>query len=266
MLIALDAGHGGSDPGAVYMGRQEKDDNLKLTLKVGDILKNEGYNVFYTRTDDMYETPYAKAVKANNAGADYFISFHRNYSDVAGGGEGAQTLLYSYGGDKEELARNIQNELVAAGFTDLGLEERPNLVVLKRTGMPAVLLEVGFITNPEENRFFDENLDAIARAIADGIETTVGPAYDSQAQTDTELGEGDFCTCENLYRVQVGAYRNRDNAERLLGELLEDGLPAFIIFDDGLYKVQSGAFLNLDNAVRMERRLRRMRYNTFITT
>lgn len=57
MLIALDAGHGGSDPGAVYNGRREKDDNLKLAMAVGDILKNEGMDVFYTRDNDIYETP-----------------------------------------------------------------------------------------------------------------------------------------------------------------------------------------------------------------
>lgn len=60
MLIALDAGHGGSDPGAVYNGRNEKDDNLRLALAVGDILKNKGVDVVYTRTDDIYETPFKK--------------------------------------------------------------------------------------------------------------------------------------------------------------------------------------------------------------
>ena len=60
MLIALDAGHGGSDPGAVYNGRREKDDNLKLAMVVGDILKNEGMDVFYTRDNDIYETPFKR--------------------------------------------------------------------------------------------------------------------------------------------------------------------------------------------------------------
>lgn len=76
----------------------------------------------------------------------------------------------------------------------------------------------------------------------------------------------DVCDCSKLYRVQIGAFRNRENAERLLNSALADGFPAFIIYSDNLYKVQVGAFRNLDNAVRMERRLRRFRYNTFITT
>ena len=61
MLIALDAGHGGSDPGAVYNGRQEKDDNLRLAMEVGRILENAGVDVVYTREDDIYETPFKKA-------------------------------------------------------------------------------------------------------------------------------------------------------------------------------------------------------------
>ena len=58
--IMLDAGHGGQDPGAVYKGRQEKNDNLKLALAVGEILKNKGIDISYTRTGDVYQTPFEK--------------------------------------------------------------------------------------------------------------------------------------------------------------------------------------------------------------
>ena len=63
--IVLDAGHGGEDPGAVAMDRQEKDDNLRLTLAVGEILKENGMDVVYTRTTDVYQTPFQKAQIAN---------------------------------------------------------------------------------------------------------------------------------------------------------------------------------------------------------
>ena len=321
MLIALDAGHGGSDPGAVYNGRQEKDDNLRLALAVGDILKNRGVDVVYTRTNDIYETPFKKATDANEAGADYFVSFHRNSGENPNTASGAQTLIYSDGGEKERLARNIQNNLVEQGFKDLGIVERPNLVVLKRTQMPAVLLETGFINNNADNAKFDEQFNQIANAIADGILTTIGydtvsaspvSATDDASERPREirtlredgamnnedeymnenarrradvLGAWDLetddpysqfmeertepedrCVCTKLYRVQIGSFRSRENAERLLNSALSDGFPAFIIYSDGLYKVQVGAFKNLDNAVRMERRLRRFRYNTYITT
>ena len=101
MLIALDAGHGGSDPGAVYNGRNEKDDNLRLALAVGDILKNKGVDVVYTRTDDIYETPFKKATDANDAGGDYFVSFHRNSGENPNTASGVQTLIYSNGGEKD---------------------------------------------------------------------------------------------------------------------------------------------------------------------
>ena len=65
--IVLDAGHGGEDSGAIAMGRQEKDDNLRLTLAVGEILKENGIDVVYTRTTGVYQTPFQKAQIANEA-------------------------------------------------------------------------------------------------------------------------------------------------------------------------------------------------------
>ena len=281
MLIALDAGHGGSDPGAVYNGRQEKDDNLRLALAVGKILENAGVDVVYTRDSDIYETPFKKATDANNAGADYFVSFHRNSGENPNTASGVQQLIYAKGGRSEELARDIQSELVDLGFKDLGIVERPNLVVLKRNKMPAVLIETGFINNTADNEKFDAEFDRIVQAIADGILQGTGfksgtvnaSASDMNAgmDEDVDMGENmeeedEKCICGNLYRVQVGAFRNRDNADRLLATLLGNDFPGFVVFDDGIYKVQVGAFRNLDNAVKMERRLRRYRFNTFITT
>ena len=167
--IALDAGHGGSDPGAVYKDRREKDDTLDLTLAVGDILKKNGIDVYYTRTTDEYETPFKKATDANNSGANLFVSIHRNSSENPNQYSGVETLVYSDTGLKAEVARNINNQLEDAGFKNLGVDERKNLVVLKRTKMPAVLVEAGFINNDKDNYLFDEEFDSIAQAIADGI-------------------------------------------------------------------------------------------------
>ena len=74
--VMLDAGHGGTDPGAVYNGRQEKEDALALTLAVGEVLQNNGIDVLYTRTEDVYESPYQRALKANAAGVDFTILAH----------------------------------------------------------------------------------------------------------------------------------------------------------------------------------------------
>ena len=73
--IVIDAGHGGADPGAVFEGRQEKDDTLRLALAVGKILEENGQNVIYTRTTDVYQTPFQKATIGNEARAEFFC-FH----------------------------------------------------------------------------------------------------------------------------------------------------------------------------------------------
>ena len=140
----LDAGHGGRDPGAVYNGRQEKIDTLSLTLAIGQILQERGIDVLYTRTTDIYESPYQKAMEANEAGVDFFISIHRNSFPQDNAVSGVESLVYDKSGIKLEMAENINEQLEGIGFVNLGVKARPGLVVLRRTKMPAVLVEVGF--------------------------------------------------------------------------------------------------------------------------
>lgn len=177
--IMLDAGHGGNDPGAVYGGRQEKDDNLRLAMAVGNILSQNGIDVVYTRTDDVYQSPIEKARLAKASGADYFISFHRNSSPEPNQYSGVETLVYNQSGRKLTMAQNINRALENIGFKNLGVKSRPGLVVLRRTRMPALLIETGFINTPEDNERFDENFNEIARAIADAILTTLDIHPDS---------------------------------------------------------------------------------------
>ena len=174
-IIVLDPGHGGSNPGAVYNGRQEKDDVLALAFAVGDILKNYDINVLYTRWDDTDHSVYERARDANWADADYFVSLHRNSSPVPNTYSGVETLVYSNYGPAAVMADNINLQLEQIGFRNLGVNERPNLVVLNSTDMPAVLVEVGFINNDADNALFDSRFYDIARAIADGILTTLYP-------------------------------------------------------------------------------------------
>ncbi len=247
--VIIDAGHGGSDPGAVYEGRQEKDDTLNLALAVGQILENNGVDVVYTRTEDVYQRPIEKAQIANASDADYFVSIHRNSSPAPNQYSGVETLVYDASGIKMEMAEAINQELEKVGFHNLGVTERPGLVVLHRTKMPAVLVEAGFINTEKDNRLFDERFDELAQAIADGILSAISG---SQA--------------EKLYRVQTGAFRNLQYAQDLQYQLERDGFPAFIFREDGLYKVQAGAFRQLANAVWMENVLRRKGYSTYIVS
>lgn len=249
--IMLDAGHGGSDSGAVYNGRKEKDDALKLTLAVGEILQNNGIDVLYTRTEDIYESPYQKAQEANNADVDFFISIHRNSFPRENAVSGVESLVYNKRGIKYEMAQEINKQLETVGFVNLGVEARPNLVVLRRTKMPAVLVEVGFLNSDVDNILFDENFDAIAMAIADGILETL-----TYADKDKDI----------LYSVQTGAFRNPRYAQEYLDGLLEMDFPAIIEREDGYYRVKVGRFEELRDAVAMEQRLKRAGYPTIIVT
>lgn len=167
--VILDAGHGGWDNGATYGNRKEKDDNLALVLAVGEILSQNGVNVLFTRVTDIYESPIQKARDANNSGADYLISIHRNSSLIPGQYNGVETLVYSLYGPAVTMARNINANLAEVGYNNLGIEERPNLIVLNSTNIPALLVEVGFINSEEDNYLFDTFFAQTAQAIATGI-------------------------------------------------------------------------------------------------
>lgn len=179
--IVLDAGHGGTDPGAIYKERKEKDDNLQLTLAVGKILEDNGIDVVYTRTTDIYQTPFEKAKIANEAGADYFISFHRNSSPEENQYQGVEVLVYDKSGIKYDMAQNIVGALGELGFKELGVNARPGLVVLRKTRMPALLVETGFLNSDEDNKLYDEKQKEIAEAIATSILGTLNDETDRTA-------------------------------------------------------------------------------------
>lgn len=211
--IMLDAGHGGTDPGAVYNGRREKDDTLRLVLAIGQILQNRGVDVEYTRTTDIYETPFQKAMEANEAGVDYFVSIHRNSFEQDNIVSGVESLVYDLSGIKYRMAENINANLETVGFVNLGVKARPNLVVLKRTKMPAVLVEVGFLNSNTDNQLFDENFDDIALAIADGILETLEEVARESAVNQTETGQ-EMLSSESGESRQNGAYfENSENKQ-----------------------------------------------------
>ena len=182
---------------------------------------------------------------------DYFISFHRNSSPKDNQYNGAEVLIYDKSGIKYQMAENILGALGEVGFREIGVKERPGLVVLRRTRMPALLIETGFINSDDDNKLFNEKFNEIAQGIADAI-----------------LGTLDKETVEEplYYRVQTGVFRKRENADRMLYELLEKGYPSFLLHEDGLYKVQTGAYQQINNAVNMEQRLRDDGYSTIIVT
>lgn len=251
--VIIDAGHGGSDPGAVYNGRQEKDDALQLAFDLGSVLERRGIRAEFTRVTDDYDSPQEKADIANRSDADFFVSIHRNAMPEPNTASGVENLVYSDKGLAGLLGRNIGEALASVGWTDLGVKERPGLVVLRKTRMSAVLIEAGFLDNDRDNEFFDANLAATADAIADGILRTF------EQRDQMEAGEE-----PGFYMVQTGVFRVRAFADRELSRLRAQGFPAFLVAKNGLFYVRAGAFKQLDNAVRMERELRNLGYNTVI--
>lgn len=249
--IMLDAGHGGRDPGAVYQGRQEKDDTLRLTLAIGEILQNNGIDVEYTRTTDIYESPLQKAQEANAAGVDFFVSIHRNSFPTDNVVSGVESLVYDLSGIKYEMAKNINAQLETVVFVNLGVKARPNLIVLRRTKMPAVLVEVGFINSDVDNELFDSHFYDIAQAIAEGILDTL---------------EVENAPSTNRYKVQTGAFRNEVYANNLKNELTEMDFPARVEQSNGFFRVMVGNYGTLDEATAMEQRLKRAGYQTVIVT
>ena len=142
------------------------------------------------------------------------MSIHRNSSPEANQYTGAETLVYDRSGSKERMAENINRELEKEGFKNLGVKERPGLVVLRRTSAPALLVEAGFINSDEDNSRLDSRFDRIAQAIADGILETLREENLYQENASQEETKE-----KPLYRVQTGAFRNPRYAQDMVYQL-----------------------------------------------
>jgi len=172
-LLMFDYGHGGEDPGAVNGQRREAQDVLKLGQAVAQILRAAGVTVDETRTGDKTLSLAERSNMERKKPYHYFISFHRNaFADPEA--HGAETFVYSSGSKAIGLAKAIQKAMVACGYRDRGVKTA-NYHVLRETRSPAVLVEVGFITNSGDNQLFDGRFDDLVEAIAAAILGVVHP-------------------------------------------------------------------------------------------
>lgn len=256
--IIIDAGHGGYDNGAQYNGRKEKDDNLSLALAVGEILAENGVEVGFTRVEDVYQSPVDKARSANRQDGDYLVSIHRNSSPMPNTYSGVQSLIYNDGGVMARMAANINQEMAQVGYQNLGTELRRNLAILRRSEMPSILVEAGFINTDADNALFDQKFSETATAIADGI---LGTLLQS-GELELEAGDDE----DDIYRVQTGLFRNRSNADSMAAQLRNMGYPVAIEMFNDLYAVKVGEYDDLEDATELEQRLRRMGYDTLIVS
>ena len=218
--VYLDAGHGGKDPGALGNGLQEKDINLSVALKIGNILKNHGVNAGYSRTTDVFVELQSRATMANNFGADVFVSIHCNaFSDPSA--RGVETYSYPGSNSGRNLAKAIQDNIIISGAytVDRGIKTA-NFAVLRLTKMPAALIELAFITNSQDASILRNKQNDLAVTVAKGILKNLGIKYVENIAPETTSGK--------FYKVQVGAYSVKENAEKLLQELKEKGFNGFI--------------------------------------
>ena len=223
--VFLNAGHGGSDPGAVANGFKEKDLNLTITLACCEELKRHGVNVVMGRTKDKDATSKDIISKCNSSGASLAVDIHNN----AGGGDGAEVYYYSGGGTSKVLANNIMTCIKELGQNSRGIKTRKGsngtdyYYFIRESVMPAVIVECAFVDNSTDIKIIDTTAEQekMGVAIAKGILKTLNIDYKTATTPKKET--------TTLYRVQVGAFSNKENAENLKKKLKANGYDAFIV-------------------------------------
>lgn len=174
MKVCIDAGHGGKDSGAVGAKVTEKWIALDVANRVATKLQNSGIEVVMTRDSDYFVELADRATISNNTGADIFVSIHCNSASESATG----TEVWNYPGAAEDkrLAQSILDKLIArTGLQNRGVKEE-NFAVLRLTKCPAALVELGFISNLQEEQTmmgFDYQ-DQASTAIVEGIKEFAG--------------------------------------------------------------------------------------------
>ena len=165
-IVVIDAGHGDGDPGAIGVtGKKEKDFNLAIALKVEKLMKKEqNIDVVLTRSDDTFLELKERAKIANDLNADVFISIHANASSSS---SASGTETYYKKEDSKAFAAIMQKYLAqATGLNNRGVKYG-NFHVIRETKMPAILLEVGYLSNKkDEQTIFTESVqNKVAEAV-----------------------------------------------------------------------------------------------------
>ena len=229
MKIFIDAGHGGSSAGATYKGRKEQDDCLRLALAVKSILLTQkGVEVKLSREDNSNPSITKRCEDANNWGADYFCSIHRN-AFSPNKADGVEAWVYSkvaVGGETYNMAKNIVEKLAAdAGFTNrgvnLGAPSYADFGVNRLTKMSSCLLETGFIDSDKDNSIFDAYFADMTLAIAKALLENVGLTYVAPVIVGDADGDGKVTSADArlILRAAVGL----ENVSLERGDIDGDG-------------------------------------------
>lgn len=231
MKISIDPGHGIETAGKRSFDGLllEHEFNLDVAHRLKKYLELAGIKVVMTR-DDEHDVSLAERCRiANAAKADIFISIHANaFGTTWNDARGWEAYVWKKGAQAEKIAEAIRSESIPLlGLNDRGVKEA-DFYVLKNTTMPAVLIEHGFYTNKEECALLKTSNFREKCAVADakGILKYAGKKFVESpkpvSKTDAIAPEG------KLYKVQVGAFKSRANAEALLKQLKQAGFDGFI--------------------------------------
>jgi hypothetical protein len=169
--IFIDPGHGGSDPGALgKKGTRESDIALKTALLLGALLTQNGFDVGYSRESDVFVGLSERARMANNWKSDFFVSLHCNsYSDP--NSNGTETFAYNEQSAAVPTAKRVQERLIARLCLCNRGVKFANFAVLRETNMPAILAELAFISNANEEKLLNDAVfrEKAANALFEGI-------------------------------------------------------------------------------------------------
>lgn len=261
MKIMLDAGHGYNTAGKRSPdGMREYEFNRACAAYAKAFLEGyENVTVYYAHSDHTDVPLQQRTNSANSLNVDVYVSIHANaYGTTWNSSGGIETFVYVTRPPLAlSLAQKIQRNLISqTGLRDRGVKTA-DFHVLRETDMDAVLIECGFMTNPQEiillrSESYRKNCaDAIVKALAEQF----GLVKISTPVPAPTTG---------LYRVQVGAFKNRDNANALADRLKKDGYQNFISSVNGLFKVQAGAFRDKQNADVLMQQLRSLGYQPYV--
>lgn len=176
-IVVVDPGHGGREAGATYGGIYEKDINLKIANYTKEELERNGVRVYMTRTGDTTTSLSSRTTLANNLNADLFVSVHNNAMTNKSSIKGTEVLyptstIVKNGITSYSLASHLQNVVSSeAGTYNKGIINRNNLYVLNHTNMPAVIVEVAYMTNSSDLKKLKNAkfLEKAGKAIAKGV-------------------------------------------------------------------------------------------------
>ena len=223
----LDAGHGGSDPGALGLKSHEADINLMLTKTIGKILTEQHQTVIHSRLTDKALTLKQRADISNREHCDVFISIHCNsFKDISA--NGVETFSYPNSSEGLKLSKIVQDGLVkVTGLTDRGCKTA-NFGVLRMTKATAILIESAFISNPtEENLLLSESFrEKVAESIVRSLFKYLGIKYIDKIVIVKPVDKN--VDAKTFYRVVTGSFEDRSNANDRISELKKAGFESFI--------------------------------------